>query len=269
MKAKNFINITLSLLFLISCMNNSKVNSDKISGILKKEYQLVWSELFENKILDATKWNIEIRDPGWVNNELQAYTNRQDNIRIDNNNLIIQGIKESYEKANYTSGRVNTQGKMNWKYGRFEIRAKIPKQKGVWPAIWLLSETITTDGWPKCGEIDIMEHINNEDVIYGTIHSEEYNHMTETQIGGNTIIKNLDSEFHTFGLEWDSESLVWFIDDKVYHRVDKKDYFKNEWPFDNNYFLIINQAIGGFWPGEPDQDFKTTEYIIDWIKVYQ
>ena len=93
--------------------------------------------------------------------------------------------------------------------------------------------------------------------------------MTETQIGGNTTIKNLDTQFHTFGLEWSSESLIWFIDDKIYHRVNKEDYFKEDWPFDKSYFLIINQAIGGFWPGEPDKDFKTSNYIIDWIKIYK
>ena len=260
-----FIHTVLLTLFLSSCMTNSYEKN----GILKNNYQLVWSEFFITEKIDTTKWNIELRDPGWVNNELQAYTDKKDNIYINNNNLIIQGIKENYQGAEYTSGRINTNGKSSWKYGRFEIRAKIPKQKGIWPAIWLLSETIFTDGWPKCGEIDIMEHINNEDIIYGTIHSEEYNHMTETQIGGNVTIKDLDSTFHTFGLEWNSESLVWFIDDKVYHRVDKKDYFKEEWPFDNPYFLIINQAIGGFWPGDPDKNFKTTEYIIDWIRIYQ
>jgi len=114
-----------------------------------------------------------------------------------------------------------------------------------------------------------MEHVNNEDIIYGTIHSKKYNHMTKTQIGGNMIIENLDLKFHTFGLEWNSESLVWFIDNNVYHRIDKKDYFDNNWPFDNNYFLIINQAIGGFWPGDPGVDFRHTQFIIDWIKVYQ
>ena len=259
-----FIVITLSIL-LSSCMNESSHKN----GILKDDYQLVWSDFFKNQNLDSTKWNIEIRDPGWVNNELQAYTDKKDNIYINNNNLIIQGLKENYQGAKYTSGRINTNGKSSWKYGRFEVRAKIPKQKGIWPAIWLLSETIFTDGWPKCGEIDIMEHINKEDIIYGTIHSEEYNHMTETQIGGNITIDNLELDFHTFGLEWNSESLIWFIDDQVYHRVDKKDYFKEEWPFDNHYFLIINQAIGGFWPGDPDKNFQTAKYVIDWIKIYQ
>ena len=264
-----FLDTILLTLLLTSCVTNSNINSSEKNGILKNDYQLVWSEFFTNEKLDTTKWNIELRDPGWVNNEMQAYTDKKDNIYINNNNLVIQGIKENYGEAKYTSGRINTNGKSSWKYGRFEIRAKIPNQKGVWPAIWLLSETVFTVGWPKCGEIDIMEHINNEDIIYGTIHSEEYNHMTKTQIGGNVTIKNLDSEFHTFGLEWNSESLIWFLDDDVYHRVDKKDYFKKEWPFDSAYFLIINQAIGGFWPGDPDKNFKTTEYIIDWIKIYQ
>ena len=118
------------------------------NGILKSNYKLVWSEFFNESHLDTNKWNIEIRDPGWVNNELQAYTDKQDNIYIQKNNLVIQGIKENHGKAEYTSGRINTSEKSSWKYGRFEIRAKIPKQKGLWPAIWLLSETILIDGWP-------------------------------------------------------------------------------------------------------------------------
>ena len=188
---------------------------------------------------------------------------------VKNNNLFIRGIKEKHGVAQYTSGRINTSKKFNWKYGRFEVRAKISKQKGVWPAVWLLSENIEIDGWPKCGEIDIMEHINNEDVIYGTIHSEKYNHIKKNQIGGKTIVDEISSIFHTYGLEWNSESILWFVDNKIYFSLDKKDYFKKTWPFDNEYFLIINQAIGGFWPGEPEVNFKTSDYIIDWIKIYQ
>lgn len=266
------IKILLIFIFttlLTSCMNTKQSEDSKKAGILNPNYNLVWEENFTHEILDTNKWNIEIRDPGWVNNELQAYTNEAKNLSISDNNLVIKTIKEKYKNANYTSGRINTQGKANWQYGRFEIRAKIPKTKGVWPAIWLLSESISDEGWPKCGEIDIMEHINDEDIIYGTIHSEQYNHMTDTQIGGNIHIEDLDSKFYTFGLEWNEDALVWFIDDKIYHRVDKIDYFKSGWPFDKNYFLIINQAIGGFWPGDPDEDFDSSEFIIDWIKIYQ
>jgi len=265
---KIFYYITI-LWILSSCIAGSEIDTLKTKGILKADYQLVWSDLFTDENIDTAKWTIEVRDPGWVNNELQAYTGRRDNLHIDNNNLIIMGIKENYLEAKYTSGRMNTSGKANWKYGRFEIRARVPKQKGIWPAIWLLSETIFTEGWPKCGEIDIMEHVNNEDIIYGTIHSEKYNHMTNTSIGGNMTIKDLDADFHTFGLEWDSEALVWFIDDKEYYRINKADHFDALWPFDKDYFLIINQAIGGFWPGDPEKDFKTTKYVIDWVKVYQ
>ena len=261
--------IFIFTILLTSCMNINQSKTSTMAGILKSNYSLVWEENFIHQVLDTNKWNIEIRDPGWVNNELQAYTSEAKNLFIDNDNLVIKTIKEKYKNANYTSGRINTQGKANWKYGRFEIRAKIPKTKGVWPAIWLLSESISEEAWPKCGEIDIMEHINNEDIIYGTIHSEQYNHMTDTQIGGNIEIKNLDSKFYTFGLEWNEDALVWFIDNEIYHRVNKLDHFKSGWPFDKNYFLIINQALGGFWPGNPDENFKSSEFIIDWIKIYQ
>jgi beta-glucanase (GH16 family) len=257
--------LVLFLLVIVGCHQPNKMHK----GILKNNYTLVWSELFNDDNIDTTKWNIEIKDPGWVNNELQAYTDKKDNLYIDDNNLIIEAIQEDYRQANYTSGRINTYTKLSWKYGRFEIRAIIPKHKGIWPAIWLLSETILTDGWPNCGEIDIMEHINNENIIYGTIHSKEYNHLTETQIGGNVIVNDLDTQFHTYGLEWNSESIIWLIDDKQYYKIDKSEYFKEEWPFDNKFFLIINQAVGGFWPGDPDIHFTKSQFIIDWIKIYQ
>ena len=255
------------IIFLIlsnSCMKNLNTN-----GILKDDYNLIWIENFNDENLDTNKWNIEVRESGWVNNELQAYTNRSDNLYIYNKKLVIEGKKELYKDADYTSGRINTSNKFNFKYGRIEVNAKIPKIKGVWPAIWLLSETISEEGWPKCGEIDIMEHINTEDIIYGTIHTEMYNHMNNNQLGGDTTIFNIDNEFNVFGFEWNENSLVWFINDKEYFRVDKKKYFKKNWPFDKKYFIIINQAIGGFWPGMPDSDYKNSKFYIDWIKVYQ
>tara|TARA_S200000501_G_C20849498_1_gene755100 strand:+ start:622 stop:1359 length:738 start_codon:yes stop_codon:yes gene_type:complete len=245
------------------------MKESKVNGILKDNYKIIWHEDFINNSLDTAIWNIEIRKPGWVNNELQAYTKKLENIYIDNNNLIIEAIKEKKRQTEYTSGRLNTSNKFNFKYGRIEVKAKVPKVKGAWPAIWLLSETISEEGWPHCGEIDIMEHINTDDIIYGTIHTKEYNHMNNNQIGGSTTLKYLDSEFNVFGLEWDRNTLVWFINNKEYFRINKNEYFENSWPFDKNYFLIINQAIGGFWPGEPDSTFTKSKFIIDWIKVYQ
>lgn len=243
------------------------LNTNKKS-IIKDSYNLVWFEEFKSKNLDTTKWNIELREPGWVNNELQEYTNKSSNIYIQNNNLIIEAIKENHKKNYFTSGRINTSGKFNLKYGRIEIKAKIPKIKGTWPAFWLLSETISEEGWPKCGEIDIMEHINEEDLIYGTIHTEAYNHMNKNQIGSSIKIENLDKKFNVFGFEWNKENLVWFINGKEYFRVKKEDYFKDNWPFDKNYFLIVNQAVGGFWPGNPNSNFDSSKLIVDWIKVY-
>jgi beta-glucanase (GH16 family) len=238
-------------------------------GIIKDNYKLVWSEQFTQPILDTNKWNIEIRNKGWVNNELQAYTDKRNNIYIENNNLIINGVKEGYNDAQFTSGRINTLNKFSWKYGKFEIKAKVPMIKGSWPAIWLLSNSIEDKGWPDCGEIDIMEHINNEDNIYGTIHTKEYNHTTGSQIGEKVVVPNLSTNFQFFGIEWNSEKIIWLINNKPFHQINKKDYFKNTWPFDEKFFLIINQAIGGSWPGAPDSTFNSTKFIIDWIKIYQ
>ena len=256
---------SLIIMSLISCHKPYNMKN----GILKNNYKLVWSELFTKPYIDRNKWNIEVREPGWVNNELQAYTDRANNITIQNNQLIINAKKEEYNTAKFTSGRINTFKKISWKYGRFEVRAKIPMEKGSWPAIWLLNDNIESKGWPECGEIDIMEHINTENLIYGTLHTKEYNHMNDNQIGKNVQVNNLGTNFNTYGLEWDSETLIWLINDKPFHKIYKKDYFKKDWPFDSKYFLIINQAIGGFWPGNPEDNFDSTQFIIDWIKIYQ
>ena len=184
---KNRNGVILLLMIIFACSDSeNKNNSDDII-IQSSEWEEVWNEEFDGESLDESKWNILRWRPGWVNNELQAYTDRDTNVFIDNGNLVLQGLIEpgyygtdytgTEYNADYTSGRINTDDKFQWTYGRFDIRAKLPKGRGSWPAIWMLGENISTVGWPNCGEIDIMEHVGFEDgVIHGSIHTEDYNH---------------------------------------------------------------------------------------------
>ena len=253
-------NIALLIaLLLLNCYNKMKILNNQ-------KYNLVWEENFDHT-LNLSFWNIEIKEPGWVNNELQAYTSDKKNLFIKDSKLHINAIKE---KDNYyTSGRLTTQQKINWQYGYFEIKAKFDSKKGTWPAIWLLSETIHEDGWPKCGEIDIMEHVNNEKQIHGSLHSDEYNHMKGNNLGNSYSIGNKIEDFNIYGLEWTKDKISWYVNDVLFYSINKKDYFKENWPYDNKYFMILNLAIGGNWPGNPSENFQSSLFIIDWIKVYQ
>ena len=261
MKKKVIISIIL-VLFVSNCQKNHK---KKING---KNYDLIWHEDFDKEI-NKNIWNLEVRDPGWVNNELQAYTPRNENLRIEKKHLVINSIKEDYKNAKYTSGRLNTQNKLNWEYGYFEIKAKFDLKQGTWPAIWLLSEKIASVGWPKCGEIDIMEHVNDEKKVYGSLHSERYNHMLKNNLGNSFVLNELATEFNIYGLEWTKDFIRWYVNDELFYSVNKKDFFGENWPYEGRYFLIINQAIGGDWPGDPLETFNSSKFLIDWIKVYK
>ena len=188
--------ILLAWFFLISCeKNGDTTDSDNSEPITNLDWNLIWSDEFGGTSLDQSKWNILRWRPGWVNNELQAYTERDTNIYLENGNLVLRALIEpgyfdsdyqgnSYN-ADYTSGRINTSGKFSPTYGRVDIRAKLPKGRGSWPAIWMLGENISTVGWPNCGEIDIMEHVGfDSGIIHGSIHTEDFNHMNNTQKSG-------------------------------------------------------------------------------------
>ena len=257
--------IVVLILVILFSSNCNRIESKIINN---KNYKLAWHENFHNNF-DENSWNIEIKDPGWVNNELQAYTSREENLYLENNSLVIKSVKEKYGDAKYTSARITTQNKISWEYGYFEIKAKFDFQNGTWPAIWLLSEKISTVGWPICGEIDIMEHINDERKIYGSLHSEKYNHMIGNNLGNSYSLENSLDSFNIYGLEWNKDFIKWYVNDNLFYSIYKDEYFGQNWPYDGKYFLIINQAIGGDWPGLPLESFNYSKFIIDWIKVYK
>jgi beta-glucanase (GH16 family) len=237
-------------------------------------YALAWADEFSGTTLDGTVWNQEIGNgaSGWGNNELEYYTNDVKNTFLSNGNLIIEARKESISGFNYSSGRMTTQNKKNFKFGRIDIRAKLPVAKGLWPALWMLGENITTVSWPACGEIDIMELIGNfPSRTYGTMH-------WKTAAGTNTnkgTEYNLSSgdfsqQFHVFSLIWTQDTLKWLVDDQLFLTTTKADVGTANYPFNDPHFFIFNVAVGGNWPGSPDANTVFPQRMfVDYVRVFQ
>ena len=277
------------ILMLLAITLGCTEDVEKNNGIIDEEeneisqWELVWADEFDNEEIDESKWNKLRWRPGWVNNEQQAYTDRDINLYLDDGNLVIQGLIEpGYSGADYTgtaynsdytSGRMNTDDKVSWTYGRFDIRAKLPKGKGSWPAIWMLGENISTVGWPNCGEIDIMEHVGFDDGrIHASIHTEDYNHMNNTQKSGSTFIETATDSFHIYSLEWSPTYLRYLIDNESYFFVyngSNGDVAK--WPFDEPQYIILNLAIGGDWGGIQgiDPSAFPMKMLVDYVRVYK
>jgi beta-glucanase (GH16 family) len=230
-----------------------------------QNWGLVWSDEFNGTSIDAANWKFETGGGGWGNNELEYYTNRPENAVINNGNLLIIARKESFSGSGYTSARMKTQGLKYWTYGKIEARIKLPATQGVWPAFWTLGESITTDSWPKCGEIDIMEHINKAPAINGTIHWDNNGHA---QYGGDTLCDVL--KYHVYGIEWDSKAIKWTLDGKKYKEANIANGINGTSEFHKPFFLLLNMAVGGSWPGNPDGTsvFPDTMFI-DYVRVYQ
>lgn len=253
---------------------NNQESTDK-----NEKWNLVWEDNFNGDYLNLQDWNYETHEPGWVNNELQEYTDDIRNIYVDNGNLVIKAIKEETEDGiKYTSGKVTTQNKHDYKYGRFEARLKVPEGQGLWPAFWMMpTEEELYGSWPRCGEIDIMEVLGHEpNEAYGTIHYG--NPHQESQ--GSYILngETFSDDYHVFAVEWEPSEMRFYIDGNLYHTVNNW-YTKQEGgdeitypaPFDQPFYLQFNLAVGGNWPGNPDEttNFDNAEYKIDYVRVYQ
>jgi len=235
-------------------------------------YKLIWSDEFSGSSINPSDWTFEKgNNNGWGNNELENYTNRTENAFVSNGNLIIEARQESVGGFNYTSARMITKSKQTFTYGRIDIRAKLPKGKGVWPALWMLGNNIDQKGWPACGEIDIMELLGQEPSrVYGTLH---YGNSVATHLskGGNYVLSagSFDQQFHVFSLIWDKDNLKILVDDVNFFSAKSSD-ISGTYPFDQPFFFIFNIAVGGNWPGNPD--ISTTfpqRMIVDYIRVFQ
>lgn len=228
--------------------------------------KLIWSDEFDGSSLNTNNWVYDVGYGYWGNNELEYYRSGTNNIKVEDGCLAITAKKESYGGANYTSGRITTCRKQLFKYGTIEARIKMPAGQGLWPAFWMLGETTS---WPNGGEIDIMEHINRENTIYGTGH--DWNNGNTVSKGGQ--FNNIDvTQFHLYKIDWTSEAITWYIDDKEYFTLDISEdngYFPNTEVFHEPYYLLLNLAVGGDWPGNPvDSSFPSTMYV-DYVRVYE
>jgi beta-glucanase (GH16 family) len=226
---------------------------------------LVWSDEFDTPgNPDPAKWGYDLGGGGWGNNELQYYTNRTDNVIISGGTLKIIAKKEAYSGSAYTSARILSKDKYSFKYGKIEARAKLPAGGGTWPAFWMLGNNISTVNWPACGEIDIMEHLGNQlNKIYGTLHHP--GHSGASGDGSNVTISNATTEFHKYTLEWSATAIRISVDDAVFYT------FTNTaaLPFNQNFFIILNVAMGGNFGGTVDPAFTSGTYEVDYVRVYQ
>lgn len=240
------------------------------------EYRLVWSDEFDYEGKpDDTKWDYMVGGNGWGNNELQYYT-KGDNVKVADGKLTIELRKEEMGSNGYTSTRLVTKDKAEWKYAKIEVCAKLPTGKGTWPAIWMMPAADTYGTWPKSGEIDIMEHVGyDQGRVHATIHTESYYHGKNTQKGESILARDCSDEFHVYSVEWLPDKLLFSMDGEEYFSYKPTDYTANptsaEWPFDKAFYLIMNIAMGGNWGGAQgiDETVESAQMEIDYVRVYQ
>jgi beta-glucanase (GH16 family) len=247
----------LRLLLLIPCL--------WLFSPAYSQWQLVWSDEFNGSISPDWVFETGTGSGGWGNNELQYY--RRENATVANGQLVITARREAFGGMQYTSARMKTQGRRSFRYGRIEARIAMPSFQGVWPAFWMLGDNITTAGWPACGEIDVMEHVNTGGTVHGTIHWRDHNNQY-ANYGGQTSTSI--TSFHTYAVEWDASSIKWFVDGAQYHIVNIAGGVNGTSEFHNNFFILLNLAIGGNWPGFTiDNNAFPASMYVDYVRVYR
>ena len=249
----------------VSAYNGAEFISTSVAVTVFVTTTSAWSDEFNvDGAPDSSKWSYETGAGGWGNNELQHYTNRPENVIVQNGTLRINAIKEVYNGSNYTSARIITSGKKSFKYGRIDIRAKLPAGAGTWPALWMLGDNISTAGWPACGEIDIMEHIgNNLNTIYGTLHYP--GHSGGNADSSTTTVATATTDFHVYSIDWSSTAIKFYVDNQLYRSFGNS----NAVPFNSNFFFIFNCAMGGNFGGTIDPNFTSATLEVDYVRVYQ
>lgn len=234
-------------------------------------YTLAWSDEFNGHTINTDSWSYDLGGEGWGNNELENYTDRPQNAFVSDGHLVIEARAENYQGNQYTSARMITKNKKVFKYGRVDIRAKLPKTKGIWPALWMLGNNIDQVSWPACGEIDIMELLGQDpSKIYSTVHYGA-SAATHNSFGTNYVLtgESFDQQFHVFSMEWKQDSITIFVDDKQVFFCNRS-IIGDPYPFNNPFFFIFNVAVGGNWPGAPDESTVLPQrMIVDYIRVFQ
>jgi beta-glucanase (GH16 family) len=229
----------------------------------------VWADEFDRDGLpDRARWGYEV---GFIrNNERQYYTReRAENARVENGLLVIEARRERFEGADYTSASLTSRA--NWTYGRIEVRARLPKGRGTWPAVWTLGTNIAQAGWPACGEIDIMEHVGfDPGRVHANIHTTAYNHVKKTNKGNNILVPGADGDFHVYAATWTPDSIAMSVDGRQYFTFAKEPGGDSVWPFDKPQYLILNLAIGGDWGGQRGIDDAAfpARYELDYVRVF-
>ncbi len=254
-----------------------------IAEFVNADWQLSWSEEFDSPEIDRDLWLFEIGNghtrgiPGWGNAERQFYTDEDQNAFIRDNELVIRALederRDQFGTYPYTSARMITEGTMEVQFGRIDVRAKMPIGQGIWPAIWMLGSNLREVGWPESGEIDIMEFLGHEPyTVHGTIHGPGYS--GGGGIGASmTLEQSLADDFHVYSIIWDEDIIIWLIDDMVYHSVTAQqveELHGGRWVFNQPFYLLLNVAVGGLWPGYPDETTGfPQEMVVDYIRVYE
>ena len=244
-------------------------------------FTLVWSDEFSSangSAPDSTKWTYDLGGGGWGNQELQSYTSRPQNVQIQKGNLVITALQENYTGTdgiarNYTSARLKSQNLFAQAYGRFEARIKIARGQGIWPAFWMLGSDSTQNGWPKCGEIDIMENIGREPgIIHGSLHGTSF--VAPTSDRTSTIFlpagRNYADDFHVYAIEWEPGAVRFTLDSNNYATFTEDQWPSGgQWVFDHPFFILLNVAVGGSWPGSPDTSTQfPQQMLVDYVRVY-
>ena len=270
-----FVLLAAVSLVLVACGQSQTTTSSSGSP-----WTLVWSDEFggsNGSAPDSSKWTIETGGDGWGNHELEYYTSRLQNAQIQNGSLVITALKETYTGTdgvtrNYTSARMKTAGKFEQQYGRFEARIKIPYGQGMWPAFWMLGNDIGTVGWPTCGEIDIMENIGKEPaIVHGTIHGPGYSGGAGIGSSFSLASGRFADDYHLYAVEWEPNVIRFYVDSNLYAtRTPAELPQGTKWVYDHPFFMILNLAVGGDWPGAPD---NTTVFpqtmLVDYVRVYK
>ena len=242
-------------------------------------YQLVWHDEFDGNSINRENWTYDIGGWGWGNGEAQYYTDRPENSRVENGLLVIEARFERFEHSYYTSARLKSEGLQEFQYGRIEARTKVPPGAGLWPAFWMLGSNFESSfdenganksNWPFVGEIDIMEYIGREpNLIFGTAHGPGYSGALGLGRWNRQDYPIAD-EFHTYAIEWNYEGITWFYDGEPYFTLEREAVGDREWVFDHEFFIILNLAVGGTFPGTIGLDTKfPSNYYVDYVRVYQ
>ena len=261
-------------LLIYSCNNKSTEEMQE-----DNTYELVWSDEFDYLgAPDSTKWSYDLGDGcpnicGWGNNELQYYTSDYKNVRVKDDRLIIEAHKDSGDSLKpYSSTRLLSKNKGDWKYGKIEVKAKIPSGRGTWSAIWMLPTDWQYGGWPKSGEIDIMEHVGfDQGNIHGTVHTEAYNGSRGTQKGDSILVESASDEFVVYAIKWTPDSIEFVVNGEIYNIFTNEGSGFEAWPFDQKFHLLLNVAVGGNWGGREgvDDAIWPRKMEVDYVRIYE